>query len=139
MNAFAFVEKNAGLNSRVHEAELYPLSDRGNQISVVIAGVMAASLDKRKAHNLAAETTDDRLYSFGTKEVKTLSDWGQTRAGASVAYKGLNTIINRHETGADNGSRRLNDFAISMCIRHGLQSVAEFEAWIDFDDDDSDE
>lgn len=138
MNAFSYVEQKLGLNDRINEAGLYPLTDKGNQVSVVIAGVMASSLEKRKAHNIAAETTAERMYSFGTKEVKPLSKWGSNRADAKTAYKGLNTIVDRHDTGAENGSRRINDFALDCCLQHGLRSTDEFEAWIGLDDDDSD-
>lgn len=139
MNAFAYVEKNYGLNDRIIEADLAPLSDRGNQISAVIAGILSASRDNRKAHNLAVKTTGERLYSFGTDDVKPLDQWNNTIADARTAYRGLNAVISRSDSSSENGRSRLNEFALDTCIKHGLKSVAEFERLMAANSDDSDD
>lgn len=138
MNAFSYVEKNYGLNERIREADLYPLSDRGNQISAVIAGVKAASLEKRKAHNLSVKTVGERKYSFGSGEVKSLDEWNNTIEDARQAYRGLNAVISRSDSAGENGRERLNQFALDTCIKHGIGSVAEFEALMEAVNEDSD-
>ena len=138
MNAFSYVEKNYGLNERIREADLYPLSERGNQISAVIAGVKAASLEKRKAHNLSVKTVGERKYSFGAGDVKPLSNWNDTLEDARTAYSGLRAVISRSDSAGDNGRDRLNEFALDTCIKHGIGSVAEFVELMEAVDEDSD-
>lgn len=129
-NAFLIVGESPRFESRIEEAGVYPLTDKGNQLDVVIAGVMGLSNEARATHNRKAKTVEERLYSFGTDVVQPLSDWSATREEAARAYRGLQGIVDRMDSGSENGQRRVLAFAIDCCNRHGLRNVDEFEEWI---------